>query len=272
MSVTWGHEGLAAVSNRDWERGVELLTKALSDTKSPSWLLARSQALCQLKRYDEALLDAEQAYHVAASRGSGKSRSEMIDAQYRRAVALHRLGRYADSDCCAKWSMLLAEGRPASENDGTENQVDADGNYTFDHKEEMGRKFPGRGEDRQTMDLKALSSKGGYEREWNRAYTWRSQTLGMLGTLPADHPGRKIGVTKVPPKPKKEDPAPPVAAKAEPAPKPTVAPGSVPDEKMKTRIDFYQTDKTVTITLFLKEVKKEDINVQFFKDHVSKVD
>lgn len=286
MSLSLAHDGLEAVKNKDWERGVDLLSKALKSSDSPTWLLARSHAYSQLKRYNEALRDAELAYHVAAGRGSGKSRSDMIDAQYRRAVALFKLGRYADSDCCAKWSMLLASGKPVNENDGTEQQVDADGNYTAEYKEEMkNAPFPpgnaqASGSSTALGAAAGAAKKTGFENQWNRAYAWRSQSLRMLETLPADHPGRKVGVTKIPLKPKKEEPAPEpdsdsdiaeAVPKAAPA-KPTPAPGSVSDEKMKTRVDFYQNNQNVTISLFVKDVKKEDLKVELFKKHVSNLD
>ena len=59
----------------------------------------------------------------------------MIEAQYRRATIYFRLGRYADSDCCAKWSLLLAEGRPARENDEVEKKVDEEGRYMVTYED-----------------------------------------------------------------------------------------------------------------------------------------
>ena len=273
MSSSMGHLGLQAVQDKEWETGVKYLTKALEDGNSPAWLLARSNALCMLKRHDEALLDAEHAYHAATERGSDKTRMDMTDAQYRRAVALYRLGRYADSDCCARWSMLLAEGRPASEKDSIESQIDADGNYIVDPKAGMDSTFPGSRlpQGLSASGYKSMASKSGSQRAWDRAYAWRTQILAKLDALPADHPGRKVSVTKVPPRPKKQEPTPSLLIKSPAPSKPptTVAPGSVSDEMMKTRTDFYQTDKLVTITLFLKDFKEEDISVEFFQDHVS---
>ncbi|KAM7204700.1 SGS domain containing protein [Naviculisporaceae sp. PSN 640] len=283
-ATTFGQNGLEAVKNKEWAKAIPLLDKALESSNSPTWLLARAQAHQQLKNLDAALHDAELAYHSAVERGSGPSRKHMIEAQYRRAIIYFRLGRYADSDCCAKWSMLLAEGRPASEDDGVEKNVDENGNYTVTYEQgvadKAGQPNPG--------NVPGLSqkSKTGFVAEWNRAYVWRSQVLGHLRNLPADHPGRKVNVTKIPAKPEKkkveQKPVEPadslteeelkaakaeLAAPAKPA-APAPEPGSVPDERLKLRADYYQTNQTVTISLFGKDLKKEKLDVQFSSNSV----
>ncbi|KAL1840459.1 hypothetical protein VTJ49DRAFT_456 [Mycothermus thermophilus] len=273
-ATTLAHKGMEAVQNKDWAAAIPLLDKALESSSSPAWLLARCQAHQQLKNYEAALHDAELAYHVAAERGSGTSRKQMIEAQYRRAVIYFRLGQYANADCCAKWSMLLAEGRPAGEKDGVELNVDQDGNYTVTYEQAVADKVgqPGASNQGPTMDsIMGIASQGqssggnpktGFEVDWNRAYSWRGQALGALKGLPKDHPGWKVTVTKVPKKPekttiKKAEPKPAtIEEKTEKAaPKNEPAPGSVPDEQMKLRVDFYQTTQNVTISLFAKDVQ-----------------
>jgi suppressor of G2 allele of SKP1 len=287
-ATTFGHKGVDAVQNRDYAAAIPLLDKALDSSSSPVWLLARAQAHQQLKNYDAALHDAELAYHVAAERGSGNSRKQMIESQYRRSVLYYKLGRYADADCCAKWSMLLAEGRPAREDDGVEKQVDENGNYTVSYAAGVADKEgqPGQGGDFKKGMLAGImggaggaagTAKTGFESDWKRAYTWRSQALGALNTLPEEHPGRKISVTKIPPKPQKAEKKP--EPKLKPAtesndaipvePKAESASGSVPDEQLKLRIDFYQTNQNVTVSLFVKDAKKEDLDVKFTDNQVS---
>jgi len=286
-ATTFGHKGVEAVQNKDYAAAIPLLDKALDSSTSPAWLLARAQAHQQLKNYNEALHDAELAYHSAAERGSGNSRKQMIEAQYRRSVLYQKLGRFADADCCAKWSMLLAEGRPAREDDGVEKKVDDNGNYTVSYEDGIAdnKGQPGLSTDGSNMDkISGLmgggpggSAKTGFESEWKRAYAWRSQVLGFLKNLPEDHPGRKINVTKIPVKPqkkveKKPEPAPATAnnsGNAKPAEAKAPAPGSVPDEQLKLRVDFYQSNQNVTVTLFVKDAKKEDLAVKFSKNQVS---
>ncbi|KAH6626586.1 SGS domain-containing protein [Chaetomium sp. MPI-SDFR-AT-0129] len=282
-ATTLAHQGLEAVQNKQYEAAIPLLDKALASSSSPAWLLARGQAHTQLKNYDAALRDVSEAYHVAAERGSGTSRKQMIQAQYRRAVIYFKLGRYADSDCCAKWSMLLAEGRPAREDDGVEKQTDGNGAYTVTYEDGVADRAgqPGQGDADFKQSMLAgiggggsgavTTAKTGFEDDWKRAYTWRSQALMALKNLPEDHEGKKVSVTKIPSRPQKEvakkpEPEPEVDSDgdvAEPSKPAGPAPGSVPDEKLKLRVDFYQSNQNVTVTLFVKDAKKPDLDVKF---------
>ncbi|SPQ21492.1 ed6e8214-a200-4e78-8b87-779a29ec1eac [Thermothielavioides terrestris] len=287
-ATTLGHQGVLAVERKEYETAIVQLDKALESSTSPSWLLARATAHQQLKHYDAALRDAELAYHVAAERGSGNSRKQMIDAQYRRSVIYFRLGRYADSDCCARWSMRLAEGCPVGEDDGIQDKVDERGNYTVTYEDGVAdcKGQPGQtsrdstGEKVYGLLGSGSGSEGtpktGFEKEWKRAYSWRSMALGSLGRLPEDDPGRKVSVTKVPPRPqaktdKKPDPEPTVEddeLEGKPTEPEGPAPGSVPDEKLKLRADFYQSAQNVTISLFVKDAKKENLDVKFSRNQV----
>ncbi|KAK3900610.1 hypothetical protein C8A05DRAFT_17095 [Staphylotrichum tortipilum] len=284
-STTFGHQGMEAVKKKDYAAAIPLLDQALASSNSPAWLLARAQAHQQLKNYDAALHDAELAYHSAAERGSGTSRKHMIDAQHRRSVLYFKLGRYADADCCAKWSMLLAEGRPAGEVDDVDKQVDQFDNYTVSYEDAVAdcKSQPGQSAGSKMGVLAGIAggdgggtAKTGFENEWNRAYAWRSQVLGILDRLGWDNPGLKVNVTKIPPKPQKK-----VEKKVEPAPKPVVektdtkpvdanapTPGSIPDEQLKLRVDFYQNNQSVTVSLFAKDAKKDDLSVIFSNNQV----
>ncbi|KAH6850594.1 SGS domain-containing protein [Chaetomium sp. MPI-CAGE-AT-0009] len=281
MSTTHGHKGVEAVQNKDYAAAIPLLDKALESSTSPAWLLARAQAHQQLKNYDEGLRDVELAYHAAAERGSGNSRKQMIESQYRRSVLYYKLGRYADADCCAKWCMLLAEGRPAREADGVEKAVDGNGNYTVTYEDGVADKKgqPGQSGDAKGNLLSGImggdggngsSAKTGFENDWKRAYTWRSQVLGALNKLPEDHAGRKVNVTKIPNKPqaKSTKPEPKPEPKVESIKPPAPAPGSVPDEQLKLKVDFYQSNDKVSVTLYVKDVKKEELEVEFSETQV----
>lgn len=292
-ATTLAHQGLEAVQNKQYEAAIPLLDKALASSSSPAWLLARAQAHQQLKNHDAALRDVAEAYHVAAERGSGTSRKQMIQAQYRRAVIYYKLGRYADSDCCAKWSMLLAEGRPAREDDGVEKRVDGNGAYTVTYEDGVADRGgqPGQGEagDFKQNMLAGMAGgagtgavttpKTGFEDDWKRAYTWRSQALMALKNLPEDHAGKKVFVSKIPSRPQKEaakEPEPEVEAGndedvVKPAQPAGLAPGSVPDEKLKLRADFYQSNQNVSVTLYVKDAKKEDLDVKYSATQVSRI-
>jgi len=277
--TSFGHKGLEAVQKKEWAEAIPLLDKALESSNSPTWLLARGHAHTQLKNYDAALADVELAYHSAVERGSGSSRKQMIEAQYRRSVIYLKLGRFADADCCAKWSMLLAEGRPVNEDDGVKERLDSKGNYHMTYAEGVAdiKGQPG-GNSGKAIATGIGAPKTGFEKEWNRAYAWRSQVLGALNNLPPDHPGRKLDVAKVPQKPKKkeqkkpesdDEPAMLKEPVGKPAPKPAPAPGSVPDAKLKLRVDYYQQPQTVSVTLFAKDTNKEELKVEFGEKQVS---
>ncbi|KAK4099529.1 SGS-domain-containing protein [Parathielavia hyrcaniae] len=293
-ATTLGHKGVEAVKRKEYDEAIQCLDKALQSSESPVWLLARSEAHQRLKNFDAALRDAELAYNVAAQRGSGNSRKQMIEAQYRRSVQYHRLGRYADADCCAKWSMSLAEGRPAREDDGVEKNVDENGNYTVTYEDGVADRQgqPGEAVDKSAgiqQRLAQASVKTGFEDDWRRAYIWRSQVLGMMKNLPEDHPGRKVTVPKIPPRPQKNvEKAAPKTPKESPTStaKPTVAqpgvdaktpeqseaprpdPVSGFDTQLQLRTAFYQSNQTVTLTLFSKGIKKEDLDVKMSKNQI----
>ncbi|KAB5531449.1 SGS domain-containing protein, partial [Coniochaeta sp. 2T2.1] len=267
-----GQKGLAALKDRKYEQALAHFNK--EPTTSPAFLLGCSQAHQHLKHYAEALRDAELAYHVAIDRGSGSTRQQMIDAQYRRAVALFHLGRYADADCCARWSQLLCEGRPANEQDGVEKEVDEEGYYTVTLEEARGdtagQPNTGNGIDNVSAAKTAAA------KDWNRAYVWRTQVLSRMESLPKDDPGRKVGVKKIPDRPveekKSQSAATATAPTVDAADKQVLAkPTSdepVPIEKLKAKVDFYQTNTSVTISYYVKGADKSAFKAEFHKSNV----
>ncbi|TGO49491.1 hypothetical protein BOTNAR_0429g00040 [Botryotinia narcissicola] len=95
--------GAAAIDRKDYPAAIEYLTKALAESPtSPNYLISRSIAKQRAKNYEASLADADAAVHAAIAR----SRRELIGtAQFRRAVALHGLGRYGDARLCLTWCM-----------------------------------------------------------------------------------------------------------------------------------------------------------------------
>ncbi|KAK1757140.1 SGS domain-containing protein [Echria macrotheca] len=216
-STTAGQQGLEAVRNKKWEEAIPLLDKGLSASNSPLWLLARSEAHCQLKHYDQALVDAERALLAAADRGN---RQLMSDAEYRRSIVYQRLGRLADSDCCARWSISLMQGFKASEDDGVTKDIDEAGNYTATYdkmvtqiaqqKTYAGKKrehhqaiYDNKVRAMREQDEPFLKPKRdkATENGMERRKSWRCLVLRALEKLPENDPGRKVTVTKFPSKP-----------------------------------------------------------------------
>lgn len=268
-------------------RAVADLTESIKTSASPTLLLARSKAYQKLGKLEAALHDADAAYHAAIKRGSDKTHEFVIEAQYRRAVVLFALGRYADADCCARWSQLLVDRRPVAEQHAVTQNVDSDGNYLATVEQ-------ARDEYNARMESPSPRSVPVYDktdtRLWTRAYMWRSQTLWRMEKLPLGDPARKVTVDMVPPlrevvKEVEIEAAPGTAENSAETDTPetsskqmaaetdnektTVEEKPVSDEQLKLRTSFYQSSDTVTVTLYVKGVDKEALTVDFQADKVS---
>lgn len=291
MSATkLADEGLAALEARKYDDAIEKLSKAIDTSKSPAWLLARSTAYMETRQLDKALRDAEYAYCTATERGNDKSRKQMIEAQHRRSVIYFRQKRYADADACAVWSQQLAKGVAVRSADAAAEYVDEKGLYHVtaaqivppEEKEKAKAKGAQGGDALARINsiMSKTDSKTPYEKDWQKAQTWRYSIVRFLEALPADDPARKLTAKLVPAKPsledkverkEKEEHDPEIeAAKAElaqekPASKPEVSNGPL-------RSQIYQTDSQITVTLFMKFANKEateKVKVDFQPNMVS---
>lgn len=272
-ATTLSEAGLKAVEQRDWQNAITNLSKAIEQSKSPAWLLARSQAYLETGQLAKALRDAEYAYCVAAERGNDKSRKQMIEATYRRCVVYFRNKEYANADKLAVWSQSLAKGLATkAAGDMAKQHVDDNGFYraTLDEAMAEGKKNL-QGASDPSSRLSFMMGGGDeesmpYKKDWNKAHTFRATILRSLEALPADDPARKVTVKLIPTKPSLEDPKgeenttvkdPEIeAAKAssiQSTPKPKVDTANQP-----FRSQFYQTDSSITVTLFMKFASKED--------------
>ncbi|KAF4632536.1 hypothetical protein G7Y89_g5598 [Cudoniella acicularis] len=92
--------GKTALDNKDYPAAIEHLTTALKESQSPLWLIQRSTAYQRSGQHELALADADNAVLAAISR----SRRELIaTAQFRRAIALHGMGRFGNARLCFNW-------------------------------------------------------------------------------------------------------------------------------------------------------------------------
>ncbi|OLN86870.1 SGT1-like protein A [Colletotrichum chlorophyti] len=251
---TAGQAGITAVENKNWEEAITKLSQALKSTKSPKWLIARSKAYIGTKDFTRALRDAELAHAAAAQRGN---RALVLDAQYRRAVAHFRLGQLADADACATWAQRMCEGRSMSDPSWREAQTDERGFATATRKaltDEITAV-------RQTED--PAHSK--YGAMWNSVCALRLQILGGLEKLAEDDEKRKVSVKFAPDvsldaadeeddeRLTKEEVK---AAVAEATKKPE------PVQK-DVRVDFFQSNATMSVTVFAKNVPKDEFKVEY---------
>lgn len=290
-------EGLKAVKAGKYDEGIAKLTEALKERPAPLWLLERSKAHLRTGDFEHALHDAERALRVAFDRAS---RDMMIEAQIRRAVTYLRLKRYADADICAFWAIRLCEGARASEDDGQLGRLDpATGDYAVTVKEVTEAHAAQTQNSTKQSGLAAAMGGGGAGRKKetqmkNQAFSWRLQALTQLEKLPPGDPGRKLGVTEKYPNPPNELPtkkAPsPVSLDAveENAGNETVE-NTDPREgeaarkaaweelwnryraahgKKDIRSSYYQTDTTLNVDFFVKNVPKDDFKADVQADKV----
>ncbi|CAI4214778.1 unnamed protein product [Parascedosporium putredinis] len=241
-AVTLGQRGLDAVESRDWDAAIRNLTLALKSSSSPKWLLGRSTALNSTGDAAGALTDAELAFHVAGDRGN---RELMMEAQYRRGVALVRQNRYADAD----GEDLVARLDGAGDYNVTSEEVEREIQVA---REAQSAKMNRGGAQTE------ITAKGRLE---TRCAAMRIRCLKDLERSPEGHPGRKVTITPIPTRPDgpaKLDAEPTssrgAVAKATPAPSTTPAP---------LRIDAYETDAQQTISVFVKNVDASSFQVQW---------
>lgn len=261
--ITLANQGLAAADSKHWEEAITKLSKALQASANPAWLLARSKSLINVNRYQEALDDAELAFHKAFDRNR---REFMIEAHYRRAVAHHRLKQYANADCCAIYAMRLVKGHPALEKDDIRTANSDENGYWKPTAE--GAMAEARDEpfNQANSNVSAAQKLPPNVSEWRRASTIRIRALNDMKRLPADDEARKVTVSLKPKlkelaelKSEKET----VATKSEPVTQKPVVPSDAP-----LRLQEFQTNTTMSVSIFSKGVNKEKLKVEFLPGSV----
>lgn len=265
--------GLRAIEKRNWTEAIDNLTKAISQSKSPAWLLARSQAFMETGQLDQAIADADYAYCTAVERGNEKSRKQMIEAQYRRSVCFYRKKEYANADICAVWSQRLAKGVAAKQAKLVQREgVNNKGFYFATVKEAFAEGDQDKSSEGNDSMAKISALMGGtssdktpYLKDWNKAQIWRSQVLHFLEELPEDDPARKVTIELTPTKPSKLganiQPVKTDVAKDAPTPAPASAPTPTPAPDYSSfRIQFYQSETTITVSVFMKFANKEEMD------------
>lgn len=269
--ITLATQGLQAVDQRDWDKAVTLLSKALQGSASPAWLIARSKALVGLKRYEEALDDADLAFHTAYDRSNRKL---IMEAQYRRAVAYYRLKQYANADCCSIYAMRLCKDFPAVEKEDPKNQyLDGKGFWTetYEKAKKESQEDPFNQRDKSGVTPQTLpKQESAHVSDWRRASTMRLSCLGAMEKLAADDPARKVTVSM---KPERKElaavksegdtkPADAPSAPANAAPKPAV-PSDTP-----LQVQDFQSNTFITVSIFSKGVNRDELEVEMLEDSV----
>ncbi|KAL7945285.1 SGS domain-containing protein [Trichoderma barbatum] len=267
--VTLAKQGLDAAEARNWDEAVGKLSTALQSSLNPLWLVTRSKALIGLGRHQESLDDADLAWHTASQRNK---RELMATAQYRRGVAFFHLKQYANADYCYMHCMRLIKGGAAvpKEDPGLEN-VDKDGYWKVSVADVTDIARNDSIIKKEDAMKQAMQQDGDNSqlREWRMASTMRIQTLAAMEKLPSDDPSRLLTTRLVPEEKglavhksaKAEEKT--AAAQAEPAAAKPAVPNDAP-----LRLQDFQTNTIMTVSIFSKGVNKEKLQVQFTESSV----
>ncbi|TLS25950.1 hypothetical protein PpBr36_07765 [Pyricularia pennisetigena] len=264
MEFVNANKGIALCKEGNYADAIPHLTKAIAVTMSPIWLLARAEAYTKESQFERALVDAEHAYNIAAARQHSQRLEQMLEAQYRRGVALFRLGRYADADACLLWAVRLGSGASAREEDPVLAKVDDNGFYncTVEQAEKEKPVSPEKGNVNQADLTKS--------RKWVRAHSMRQVCLSNLARLPSDATERKLTVARTPNPPalvdgeydpdgSKDTSEKEAGGRQGPATADTAATAAKPQQ---LRVDFFQNSANVTISIFCKGVDKKTFRAE----------
>ncbi|KAK5993757.1 Protein SGT1-like protein [Cladobotryum mycophilum] len=260
--ITLAQQGLAALETRDWDEAVTKLSTALRSSANPAWLIGRSKALTGLKRHQEALDDANLAWHKAWERNN---RPLIAEAQYRRAVAYLALGQFANADACCIYAMRLIQGNPATEKeDPAKKFVDENGFWTATSEEAMATAREYGNEAVNSLQAMNMEDKP-HIKEWRMASTVRIQALNSMKKLPEDDPARKLTTKSMPEakglaivKSNKE-----ISANETTADKGITAPPK--PSNLPLRLQEYQTNTAMSVSIFSKGVNKEKLQEKEFE-------
>ncbi|RAK80437.1 co-chaperone SGT1 [Aspergillus fijiensis CBS 313.89] len=276
-------QGDAACTQSDYPRALLHYTTALlASPRAPAYYIKRSTAFSRLKPADSlaALRDAEVAVLLARERGK---RELILAAQMRRAVALFQLGRFGD----AGFVFGLVDEKV---NGPADKAKAADGKGTGVEDKLMNA---------MSVANKPAGSKNGFEQELP---IWLLKVKGRLGKLAeegcADE--KVVGVTvgevpegvQVPTEGElrgqletlkggravssqdeivaggKESAGAGAGAKT-PAPAPAPAHAAVATAAAKVRHEWYQSQDQVVVTLYIKGVPKDRLDVDLKSDSAS---
>jgi suppressor of G2 allele of SKP1 len=228
MSTTDIVKGQEAFKNSDYPTAIHHLTLALKNSQSPLWLIQRSTAYQRTGQHEFALADADNAVIAAHSRGK---RELIATAHFRRAVALHGLGRYGDARLCLLWCQKFNE----KEKGVTMWQAKVKSDY---------------------------DKAGGEDAECNK--TTVKEVPDKVEEVAQKAPEHKENSKPAAAKSEKA-----AISKSEPVVPVTEAATSAQTPKEKIRHEWYQSTSTVTIEIFAKGVPKDNAEVNIQEGSVS---
>ncbi|KAI1313236.1 SGS-domain-containing protein [Xylaria venustula] len=266
-------EGSRAISKRQYDVAITKLTAAIEQRAAPHWLLERSTAYLRTNRFDLALKDAETALQIGYDRAN---RDHMMEAQLRRAIAFFRMGHFADADICAYWSYQLAKGAKAHDDENQIKRVDENGAYTVTSEEVQKTIVRREPVNELSAENLAKFSQTNMTRSketnlQNQAISWRIQAIAQMEKVPADHDGRKVHITSQYSSTKgSTSPTTEIVKDEDMDDEMDTSSGNLEElwsryqtlnNRHKIRCSFYQTDTTLTVDVFVKNLSPGQVTV-----------
>jgi suppressor of G2 allele of SKP1 len=234
MSTSDIIKGQEAIKASDYPTAIHHLTIALKDSQSPLWLIQRSTAYQRTGQHELALADADNAVIAAHKRGN---RGLIATAHFRRAVALHGLGRYGDARLCLLWCQKFNE----KEKGVTMWQAKVKADYD---------KAGGEDAECNKTTVKEMPDKV-------EAVAQKAPEDKKENSKPAVAKSEKVAAAKA-------EPVVPVTQKTNTASTVPAPATTAQTPKEKIRQEWYQSPSTVTIEIFAKGVPKDtaEVNIQ----------
>jgi suppressor of G2 allele of SKP1 len=164
-------KGKVALDSRKYDEAIAFYTEALKQAPtSPDYLIQRSTAFQRAGKHEEALADADAAVLAGQKRGK---REAIVDAQFRRGIALYSLRRYGDA------KFLL------SKIDDMNKQVQA-------------RRSQDDAQNKKGTDVSIMGRVAAVKPRESMHHVWLNKTEMELKKLSEDDERRKVTITETP--------------------------------------------------------------------------
>ncbi|KAF3920118.1 hypothetical protein AA313_de0202124 [Arthrobotrys entomopaga] len=235
-------KGAAALSSQDYPAAISFYTQALAGIPtSVDYYVKRSTAYQRAADYSSALSDAEIAVILAHRKGN---REQLSAAQLRRGISLLLTEQYGDAGRCFAWA---------------EKYNDKDKSIAFWQRKleiELSKLLDD--DVRREVTVKELPDKEVPKPSAKPAPKPKTTTAagdsGRVEELPDDY--------EEPKKEAKDKGKAPVIPMQETKPAAPVPPAGVTTPADKIRHEWYQTNTSVTVSLFVKGVPKDEATVE----------
>ena len=244
--------GASLMAAKNYPLAIDSYTQALKTSLSPVWLIQRSTAYQRTNNHTASLKDAEAGVIQGKERGK---RDLIAQSQLRRAIALFRLGRIADSRMVLTWVRKLNE-KEKGLGLWVETVTKA---YEALPEGDEGRKvtveeWPDK---RVVKEVKAQLE--------GRDVAAEAAPSATVKQTPPPSPAAPAAVKTEPVKAQPAQVKPAQASTSTPAVRPAIQP--TPEDKI--RHEWYQSSASVSISILAKGIPKDSASVAILPNKVT---